>query len=567
MKLGKGMLFALSMLVTLALGNPFRVQAAGGATMIPDSSIRVNYEYEYIEVDAGTNTEIYYSDSAVATNWEIAPIRGGKARFDISWIKPGTTTRIYIKGNQDQVVTARYLYAQESLSVEFVGDLSAADVVDIETWKTQYESYPMFSNDTGYVLFFIKNAGVGTAYFDLDTIEWRKGDNGNWKPFEELDLATMNAKGANLQFRIKAVNDEDTADKLSGKRFSSTAKLTLQKTAAAPVVSVNSATMSLSIRNGMEYSLNKKDWNLVPTYDRSATGDSVVVPVVSFDILPVTNKRITTLAVPMVLNVVANQRIDKDMVLAAPTKYTCAKDEGGEIIGIYVYVRTAASSKKAASKMTEIMIPFTKGVPDIANDITVEYQQSKTGTSGVTLINNTTTMDPVDYQYAIVEDPYNLTPEELSEVKWSSLRASKTVKVGNSKALTNYYLIFRVVTSGRNELPSEYEIYPYPIVYDKVSFAALSTTSLFPGGEITATTSNNPIAGTITYRWERSQTITGTYTEITTGTGYEASKYTIREEDIGYYIRVVISNVSASGEKAEVTSKNTGKIAQDPTKK
>ena len=60
--------------------------------------------------------------------------------------------------------------------------------------------------------------------------------------------------------------------------------------------------------------------------------------------------------------------------------------------------------------------------------------------------------------------------------------------------------------------------------------------------------------------------LTGAYTKITSGTGYEASKYTIQEGDIGYYIRVTISNVSSAGETAQATSKSTGKIAKDPTK-
>ena len=87
---------------------------------------------------------------------------------------------------------------------------------------------------------------------------------------------------------------------------------------------------------------------------------------------------------------------------------------------------------------------------------------------------------------------------------------------------------------------------------------------MYPGGVISAVTSNNAIAGEITYTWQRCQTATGTFETITSGEGYEASKYTIRESDVGYYIRVVISNTSITGEKASVISKNSGKIAKDP---
>lgn len=566
MKHGKLLVVLLCMAMTVFMAKPGQAEAAGGATMLPDSSILINYEEESVEVLAGDNTEIFYSDSSTAQNWESAPIVGGKAIFDISWIKPSTTARIYIRGDKDQVVTARYIDAQENLSVQFVGDLSAADVVDIDKWKEAYKKYDSFSTETGYILFFLKKGGVGTAFFELEKIEWRKGDNGNWRPFAKLNFAEMNAKGASLQFRLKAVNDADTADKKSGKRYSGTAKLTLQKIAAAPAVSVNNAAMSLGIRNGMEYSLNKKDWYLIPVYARTATTDRMSVPVTDFDFLPTTNIRVTAIAVPMVMQVAANTRIDRELVETNPGRYICQKNEAGELTGVYVYVRTAASDKKAASKTAEVLLPFAVGKPDIEKDITVTYQQTKTGNAGVVLVNNTLSTDPVDYQYAVVENPDTMTPEELSEVKWSTLKAEKTVKVGSSKAVPGYYLIFRVATAGKDELPSQYETYKYRIQYDKVSFAAISSTSYYPGGEITAVTSNNAISGEITYTWERSNAINGTYEKITSGTGYEASKYTIKEQDVGYYIRVTISNVSESGEKAEVTSKSTGKIAPNPTK-
>lgn len=543
-----------------------RPEKAQGATVLPDSAILVNYEQESVEVAVGKNTQIFYTDNPLSLNWEIAPITDGKAIFDISWIKPGTTARVYIKGDVDSVVTARYIEAQENLTTEFVGSLSAADVVDIDAWKEVYKNYPWFSNETGYILFFLKRGGVATAFFDVTRIEWKKGDNGNWRPFVELNLAQMNAKGATIQFRLKAINDADTADKVSGKRYSTTSKLTMAKIAAAPSAAVNIASMSIGIKNGMEFSLNKKDWFLIPAYSRGATTDDMFLPVEDFNVLPYTNRRVMTVALPAILDVPANARIDEALVNANPDKYTRAEDEYGNLLGIYVYTRTAAAAKKAASKVTQVLIPLAKNKPDIKNDITVTYQQSKTGTAGIALTNNTSERDPVDYQYAIVTDPASMTAEELSDVKWNLLKSAKTIKIGSSKAPQGDYVIFRVATTAKNELPSEFEIYEYPISYDKVTFAAVATTSLFPGGEITASKSNNAIYGEVTYIWERSEAANGTYTTITSGTGIAASKYTIREEDIGYYIRVRISNVSATGEEAETISKNTGRIAKDPSK-
>ncbi|MDD5900883.1 MAG: hypothetical protein PUC73_08360 [Lachnospiraceae bacterium] len=565
-KLLKGALFLLGTLSVTLLAGSSRANAAGNATMLPDQSIQVNYKNEEMVVTGGKNTVIYYSDNANATIWEEVDVRAdGKAVFDISWIKPGVTTRIYIKGDKDTLVTARYINAQEKLSAEFVGDISAADVVDVEMWKTVYEQYPAFTCETGYILFFTKNGGAETAYFDVENIEWKKGNSGNWRDFKELNLGEMNAKGASLYFRVKAVNDEETADGISGTRYSSDAKVFLQKKAIAPMVSVNNAAMTLSIRNGMEYSLNEEDWYLVPVYSKTATGDDISVRAEDYDILPTTNRHINALAIPFLLDTDANKKIDATLVTDNPGKYRVEKNDAGAIAGIYVYVRTAAGQRKSASKTERVLIPFATADPDIANDIELVYQNTKSGNSGIIITNKTGATDGVDYQYAIVDDPDTMSWEEFSELKWNTLKMAKTVKVSSSKALTGNYVIFRVAATGKKELPSAYEKYPYQILYDKVTYAAISSTSLYPGGVISAVTSNNAISGEITYTWERSDTATGKYTKITSGTGYAASQYTIKESDVGYYIRVTISNESQTGEKASVTSKNSGKIIKDPT--
>ena len=565
-KAGKAVAFLLGILSMSLFAGEKHANAAGNATMLPDTAIKVDYEYEEMEVTGGQNTVIYYTDSVNAVSWESAKVGAdGKAVFDISWVKPGLTTRIYLKGDKDTLVTARYIEAQEKLTAEFVGDISAADVVDIEEWKRVYGNYPNFSGETGYILFFLKQGGAETAFFDVDRIEWKKGADGNWQPFDRLDLGQMNAKGTTLYFRIKAVNDEDTADGMSGKRYSSDAKIFLQRTAVAPTVNVNNAAMSLALRNGMEYSLNDKDWFLIPTYSKNATGNDISIPVVDFDVLPKTNRRVTTVAVQLVLGVESNRKIDASLITDYPGKYQYETNEAGDITGIYVYVRVAASEHKSASKTEKVLVPFSVADPDVENDITLVYQNTKSGTSGVMITNNTTEKNGVNYQYAVVENPDNLSAEELSELKWSTLKAGKTVKISSTKALTGQYFIFRVAAESKQELPSSYEKYPYQILYDKVTYAAISNTSLYPGGVITAVTGNNAISGEITYTWERSATANGTYTEIASGTGYANSKYTIKESDIGYYIRVVISNTSVTGEKASVTSKCSGKIVKDPT--
>ena len=160
-KFVKGMTLLFCAMAVSVFAKGTDVKAAGNATMLPDQSIQVNYEYEEMVVTAGNNTVIYYADNANATIWEEAEVGAdGKAIFDISWVKAGLTTRVYLKGDVDTLVTARYINAEEKFSAEFVGDISAADVVDVEAWKDVYENYPQFNSETGYVLFFTKKGGA-----------------------------------------------------------------------------------------------------------------------------------------------------------------------------------------------------------------------------------------------------------------------------------------------------------------------------------------------------------------------------------------------------------------------
>ncbi|MBQ8314129.1 MAG: hypothetical protein IJX95_00110, partial [Lachnospiraceae bacterium] len=62
-KFVKGAVLLLCALAVSAFAKGTDAKAAGNATMLPDQSIQVNYEYEEMVVTAGKNTVIYYSDN------------------------------------------------------------------------------------------------------------------------------------------------------------------------------------------------------------------------------------------------------------------------------------------------------------------------------------------------------------------------------------------------------------------------------------------------------------------------------------------------------------------------
>ena len=178
------------------------------ADPIDSDDIEVDYVNETITIT--TDDEIvYFTENYVkdVAKWSACEVRDGKAVFDISWVNENKTVRIYVCGDKNTEVVNVDITWEEDFNVEFTGTLLTTDITEAEEWKEVYEDYDKFSEETGYFIFTRRVNGRDMSYFELDNIQWRKGDDGVWRDYDELDLREMNIRGIKLQFRIVASND------------------------------------------------------------------------------------------------------------------------------------------------------------------------------------------------------------------------------------------------------------------------------------------------------------------------------------------------------------------------
>lgn len=522
------------------------------ATPIPDADISVNYEYETITVKTENDTVIYFTDSYSdnLAKWNVCEVRNKEASFDISWIKKTATVRLYLCGDVNTKVVSKDLGWQDKMDVAFTGTLLATDITDAEQWKNAYRSYPLFSEDTGYFIFTLEKDGRKNAYFDLDNVEWRKGDDGAWRSFDELDLKEMNIRGITLGFRIKAVND---ATGTGGARNSTIAKLTVSKLNADPGVKLDTSQMEVGIRNGMEYSFDREHWILIPAYNRKAVREAIMVGESerAQAISELTTKtKVSSLLLHKLLGLKANAKLDKASFQGYAGDYEYNAASVADATGVYLYVRTAGTTRKAASKITKLLIPFTvaPGIEADADALEMEYLESKTATGGLLITNRSA------YKYELAV----LTPAEqigidwddvdVSGLKWSSLPAGRVLKLAFNRLPKGSYLLYRIAgEDGR--LPSTY-VRSEQINYSEVTYADVARELKKVSEELTAVTSTNLSMDEVDCRWQRCanpKAENPVWENIVSG-----ATYTISGADVGQYLRVVInrkgSNVSVASE-------------------
>ena len=166
------------------------------ADPIDSDDIEVDYVNETITIT--TDDEIvYFTENYVkdVAKWSACEVRDGKAVFDISWVNENKTVRIYVCGDKNTEVVNVDITWEEDFNVEFTGTLLTTDITEAEEWKEVYEDYDKFSEETGYFIFTRRVNGRDMSYFELDNIQWRKGDDGVWRDYDELDLREMNIRG------------------------------------------------------------------------------------------------------------------------------------------------------------------------------------------------------------------------------------------------------------------------------------------------------------------------------------------------------------------------------------
>ncbi len=590
----------------LALAFVGTMHITADASAIAEDDVVIDYVYETMTVNTEYDEVIYYTDNyhTDLSRWDFCEVRDvdgdgdREAVFDISWVSEDKTVRIYLCGDEQTDVVSINLTWQEDFGVKFVGTLLETDITEAQAWKDTYARYPKFSEDTGYFIFTVEENKRDNYYYDLDTIQWRKGSDGAWREFRELDLKEMNIRGIKLEFRIKAHNEQDTTGGVSaasvltdaGTRASSVAKVTVAKLADSPEVLVTPDIMTVDVRNGEEFSVDKENWILIPMYSKKlgtkdylvseATREKAISPIY-------TNQRITGLLIQEVLGINARTEMTREVLEEKGFDF----DEDGNVI---VYVREAGTQKKAASLIEEVLIPLSADGLSVAKkaDLNIYQADSKTGTGGIVCENvsnqnkdyATTYPEGVKYQVAI------LTPEEyaqyeeanalenidVSKLKWTSVKPGRMLKLANKKVEEGSYLLYRI--AGENgKLPSTYLI-SNKIRYDLITYIGFaSSSSKKVGDTLDVVISTNVAPDTVTYKWERftpqnkneevdEDSIVGNVEGWKVIEGVTGPTYELKAIDEGCYIRVTATSTKENDAENTRTSDIIGPIKPSTNK-
>lgn len=543
----------------------FAMGLTATASAIPANKVVVDYLYETVTVTTDDEivyfTETYNKD---ISRWDACEVRNGKAVFDISWINESKTVRLYLCGDKNKDVISVDITWEETFDAEFVGTLLSTDITDAKKWKEIYKNYPNFSEDTGYIIFTVEENGRDNSYFQLGNIWWRKGDDGLWRSFSELDLKEMNIRGISLEFMIGS-SSSATA------RTSSIAKVSVAKLNSAPNILVNPDTMTIGVKNGMEFSFDKKTWTLIPAYNKKFGGPDYLVNQTTREAAIeelLTNQKISGVMMQQILKTQVNTFKTNTPMNEASLKplsnngtlFECTKE------GVVLYVRDIGTERKAASKISEVIIPYASddaaippqsGTQGIAT-LEFSYGDSKTNSGGIVLDNKTEykyqvgVITPDDTVYAAVKNymDNNTAAEDydldLTGVKWTSIKGGKMMKISNKKVPQGSYLLYRIAGED-GQLPSSYRFFG-PMEYDHLTYAGIATATIAAGQKLTAVPSTNfepKEDGTyekLTFQWQSCLDVkadTPDWADIPNATG---ATYELTNAYKNQYIRVVITD-------------------------
>jgi hypothetical protein len=492
-------LIAVVTLIAMAVGlNADDGVFASAGVAVPSNLITIDYDRMSVIIDesslsAGDRDEkIYFTDTYTAdiSKWYCCDVRDDVAMFDFSWARSNADVKVYICGDNHTKISSIVLKWQDTLGVKFTGTLLATDITDAESWKAKYAEPDYaghFGEDTGYFIFTKKVNNRDQTYLELENIEWRKGTNGNWHEFKDLDPHEMEIRGGALEFRIRSVSQADDANGI-GNRSSGVARYTLAKILPGPIVNINLIDGTINLKNGQEFSLDGENWTLIPVFASNATTDEATVP--STDRLtaiePITTSvRTTKFLAQQALGLAMSDPITSSAVL---------------------YVRTAGAQRAAASRITEITVP-TSGTLSAAEqaNIEIEYVSSKSGNGGIQITNNNdcdfqvAVLTPTDAaRYGLSNFPaagatvsataYSQLP--VTNMQWTTLKANSYTKIAYSRAVSGSIIVVRK-TGTKTELPSPYRLCSPSLDYSKaLTYASISGSPKL-GFTLTANPSTN----------------------------------------------------------------------------
>ncbi|CRZ35188.1 hypothetical protein DFR55_10456 [Herbinix hemicellulosilytica] len=374
------------------------------------SSITINtvdYEEENIILNNNGNQKIYFAteNDAARNVWDVIPVDNEyTTTIDFSWTSQTTEQVIVIKGETGtpKRVTLRPRAKKLAVSISY-------DKMDSLSKGESIASLLNIQSSEG-------TAANPITYLDL---EWKKGVNGSWKELKDLtveQLEKLQIKGADLYFRISAVNDVSTgsreADGTMGRRVSSEVRLKIAKQTTPASVTVDGEKFIAQIKYGKEYRVNYTGQTTTPTW------------------VKVTDKSVKGLAL-------------KDIIKNGSNGITPDK----KFPAMIIEVRDYATTTKAASKITEIKINeqrvmdgiIVEGNPPAnTTESDPNVYISYSGSAAITItIPSASSSNP--YQYCIVKPGEELDP---SKVTWYSITKGIEYKVLSSKATegSNIYI-------------------------------------------------------------------------------------------------------------------------------
>ncbi|HKL79626.1 MAG TPA: hypothetical protein VJ888_04240 [Mobilitalea sp.] len=385
----------------------FIQEHSASASALPDAVTinQVDYEEEEVVINNNGNGKIYFATEVEASkdNWEVLSADAGvTTRIDFSWVSPSIENIIVVRGEdvrkekQVRVVLTK-VTRKLDISINYATMNSLAKNATIAP-----------------ILNIMTTAGTGDQPITFDDLEWKKGEGGKWKPVSDLTVAQVEKyqiKGTNLYFRIKAVNvPSDNGSK--GRRASSDTKVKISKKAAATGVGVDGSEFTVAIKYGMEYRLTvgtaKTNW--IKVYDRS-------------------KKRLELTEILENIN-----NVSDGLTVTFPE--------------MLIETRDYATSRKAASKITNIILAgqrpipgiLTEGkVPDEVTEPDLNVYVDYIGVKNMTItIPTASTTNPYEYCVVKPDDVF-----DLDRAVWSTISKGTAVKVLASKAVEDGVLHVR----------------------------------------------------------------------------------------------------------------------------
>lgn len=448
---GKVQLFlVISVIIMGICFLPKQTVLAATATAV--KVFAVDYSDESIYVLNNDNTRIYYAveKDAAKNNWEVIDTDTDEiTMIDMSWLSPNTDNTICIKGEENSTQT-RVVVKKKTTKLEV---------------SIRYEELEKLSSGStiASLVNIMTTEGTGSNPIKFSDLQWKKGENGEWKPTDLLtaeQLGKFLVKGTDLYFRIAPVsdvidvNDSGTPidlkeffdqsssyqlmlypgttsseycsdivtsytvgtkypDGKDGRRSSNEAKVKIGKMSSPIVVGIDGGKFTAEIKYGKEYRVTTTTGTVKNTSAWTKVIDSKIKAISLSDII-----------------------LDGSDGMTDPFP------------AMTIEIRNYATSRTAASKVTEIAlepqrVPTGAVIEGMAPDEVTSTNKNiyvyYNGTKNISItIPSASKSNP--YEYCVVKPDNTFS---LTRAVWSAITKGTEVKVLSSKAVDGGTLYVR----------------------------------------------------------------------------------------------------------------------------